>query len=76
MYFEFEVGEPDRDFATVPAKKRGMYRRRFEMLGRLRQQIREKIGDPMGTTLSEEDDPREAQFLLHGHGGCSQRPRL
>ena len=76
MYFEFEVAEPDRDFATVPAKKRGMYRRRFEMLGRLRQQIREKIGDPIGTTLSEEDDPREAQFLLHGHGGCSQRPRL
>ena len=39
MYFEFAVDARWRDLDTVPAKKRAMYRRRYEMLERISRQI-------------------------------------
>jgi uncharacterized protein len=42
MFFQFAVSQPERDLATVPAKKRNMYRRRFEMLRRIRRQMHER----------------------------------
>jgi uncharacterized protein VirK/YbjX len=45
MFFQFKVGEPERDLASIPAKKRGMYRRRLEMLRRIRSQMHESCTD-------------------------------
>jgi uncharacterized protein VirK/YbjX len=39
MFYKLGVIEPERDLATVPSKKRGMYRRRFEMLQCIRDQM-------------------------------------
>jgi uncharacterized protein VirK/YbjX len=42
MFFQLDVGEPERDLTTIPSKKRGMYRRRFEMLRRIKDQMHHK----------------------------------
>jgi uncharacterized protein VirK/YbjX len=39
MFFQLGVESENRDLVTVPAKKRGMYRRRYELLASLRQRI-------------------------------------
>jgi uncharacterized protein len=39
MFFQLDVHERKRNLATIGAKKRGMYRRRYEMLGRIKQQM-------------------------------------
>ncbi len=41
-FFELKVTEPEKDLSTVPAKKRSMYRRRLEMLRRIKSQLHEK----------------------------------
>ena len=43
MFFHFGVDKPERDLATVPTKKRAMYRRRAEMLRAGRLQIKEML---------------------------------
>jgi uncharacterized protein len=68
--FELEVDQPERDLATVPAKKRGMYRRRFEMLRGVRRQIHERCSRP-NPTQAELGDAREVEFSLLGHGAGS-----
>jgi uncharacterized protein VirK/YbjX len=42
LYYELDVVAPAKDVNTIPAKKRGMYRHRFEMLGRLKSQTHDK----------------------------------
>jgi uncharacterized protein VirK/YbjX len=37
--FRLDTDRQDRDSATIPAKKRGMYRRRYDMLTLIRQQM-------------------------------------
>ena len=39
MFFALEVRGPRREVSDVPAKKRGMYRRRYEMLEAIEQQM-------------------------------------
>jgi uncharacterized protein len=62
--YELEVRGQDRDLATVSPKKRSMYRRRSEMLARLRIQVHERYGE---TSANEEGgDERKAEFSLYG----------
>ena len=46
MFFQLEVDEKRRDLTEVPAKKRSMYRRRYEMLGRISCQMHERWPSP------------------------------
>jgi uncharacterized protein VirK/YbjX len=41
MFFRLDVDWRERDPTTIAANKRAMYRRRYEMLGRVRQQMRD-----------------------------------
>jgi uncharacterized protein len=43
-FYELKVYEPEKDLSTIPAKKRGMYRRRFELLRSLREQMHDQWG--------------------------------
>jgi len=45
MFFELKVSEPEKDLLTVPAKKRGMYRRRLEMLRSIRSRVHERYNE-------------------------------
>jgi uncharacterized protein len=54
MFFQLEVGETRRDLSEVPAKKRSMYRRRYEMLSRIASQMRARW-----PTLSPRADDKE-----------------
>jgi uncharacterized protein VirK/YbjX len=42
MCYRLDVFDQERDLSTVPSKKRGLYRRRFEMLRRIRDQMRDR----------------------------------
>jgi uncharacterized protein VirK/YbjX len=42
MFYQLSVIDPERDLATIPSKKRGVYRRRFEMLRRIRDQMHDR----------------------------------
>lgn len=40
MFYRLDVDAKQRDVATLPAKKRGLYRRRYDLLKALKQQVR------------------------------------
>ena len=42
MFYQLDTGDTVRDLATIPSKKRGMYRRRFDMLRRIRAQMHDR----------------------------------
>ena len=42
MFYQLDTGDTVRDLATIPSKKRSMYRRRFEMLRRIRAQMHDR----------------------------------
>ena len=44
MFYQLSVTDPERVLAAIPAKKRGMYRRRFEMLRRIKEQMHDRCG--------------------------------
>jgi uncharacterized protein len=43
MFYQLAVTEPERDLADIPSKKRGMYRRRFEMLRNIKSQMHDRF---------------------------------
>jgi uncharacterized protein VirK/YbjX len=42
MFFQLDVDKSEKDLGSIPAKRRGMYRRRFEMLRQIRSQMHER----------------------------------
>lgn len=52
MFYELKVNEPEKDLAAIPAKKRGMYRRRYEMLRSLRDQLHAQLMNLKGTSAT------------------------
>jgi uncharacterized protein len=58
MFFQLSVTGSEKDLAAIPAKKRGMYRQRFEMLRSIRRQMHEKcssLNSALIVTPSEQD---------------------
>lgn len=42
MFYQLDVSDTERDLATIPSKKRSMYRRRFEMLRHIKGQMHDR----------------------------------
>jgi uncharacterized protein VirK/YbjX len=62
MFFRLDVGARQRDLGTIPAKKRGMYRRRYDMLSLLKQQMHLNYTSRLAPARRTRKDHEEAKF--------------
>jgi uncharacterized protein VirK/YbjX len=58
MFFQFRVDGQQRDLDSMPAKKRGMYRRRYDMLKSIRQKLHDNY-----CRLAAVENKREIDYL-------------